>query len=80
MLWRTKMEFVFIVAIAAFFTAGMLYVVKSSDKKSKNEDIEVIQKEGISMEFTELTEDEYDILVDTNKVDDNVFYFIEETE
>ena len=30
------MEFVFIVAIAAFFTAGMLYVVKSSDKKSKN--------------------------------------------
>ena len=27
-----------------------------------------------------LTEDEYDILVDTNKIDDNVFYFIEETE
>ena len=35
-LTKPKMEFVFIVAIAAFFTAGMLYVVKSSDKKSKN--------------------------------------------
>ena len=30
------MEFVFIVAITAFFNAGMLYDVKSSDKKSKN--------------------------------------------
>ena len=30
------MEFVFIVAIAAFFTSVMLDVVKNIDKKSKN--------------------------------------------
>ena len=49
---------------------------------SKEEKIDVGKLIGADLAgFTKvLTEDEYDILVDTNKVDDNVFYFIEETE